>query len=223
MSRIAITTIVLFLFVISACSQDPLRKLISDADTVGAAQILDIKKEVQSDKNVNGGTLILASVSVPFEMTREQIRPTLLKGIQRVYEASRQCEWIVVWLDPEGSSGSDLSLGRAEFTGDKIVLSILVPSKKTIAKVASDPSLEPLLPLNKETYRTAAEICRRYYKLNVAMMDKPYEERQKLIFKRIGAELGVGAAKVVEIKQRAQRYYGTAWEPEDHETIRQTS
>jgi len=154
-------------------SSDPIDRLIPDEALNGAIQnVKPVRIEEQRGKSVNGGFLIKAQVIVPFDIKREQVKPTLLAAIKTLKNKYSNCEWIVVALSLQESLDKyTLYAGRAEYTRDGIDVTYWIPSLKQLSdqkdlrkkENRDDPILagldfsdwEPIRPLTREEFNFA--------------------------------------------------------------------
>ncbi len=132
MKTIKILTFLTTLFIFG-CS-NPLDKLIKPEMLQGAVPNFTITGvDIQTGKSVNGGTLIRGKAIVPYDIKREQVKPTLLSAIKKLQEQHPACQWIVVWLIPEKEAiGAGLEAGHGEYAVDHINIMYGIPSKKTL-------------------------------------------------------------------------------------------
>lgn len=78
-----IPLLILILLGAGCSSSDPIDRLIPDEALTGAIPNAEpVRIEEQHGKSVNGGFLINAQVIVPFDIKKEQVKPTLLTAIK---------------------------------------------------------------------------------------------------------------------------------------------
>lgn len=170
-------------------SSDPIDRLIPDEALTGAIPKLEpVRIEEQREKSVNGGFLINAQVIVPFDIKREQVRPTLLAAIKTLKKKYSSCEWIVVFLTlKESLDKYTLYAGRAEYTKDGIDIAYWTPNNKQLSE-QDDPrkddnrdnpllagldfsDWEPIRPLNREEFSFATQASSTYVEITKTLQD----------------------------------------------------
>jgi hypothetical protein len=129
----------LLLLSVLSCTQDPLETLISPDLTKGSLQNLKVDYKLSSNKSVTGGMAIHTTAAVPYDINRDQIRPTLLAGIKAIKQKHPECEWINLFLCPEKeSAGLALYCGRAEYKEGEIGIWYGVPNAVQLVESAED-------------------------------------------------------------------------------------
>lgn len=178
-------------------SSDPIDRLIPDEALTGAIPNAEpVRIEEQRGKSVNGGFLINAQVIVPFDIKREQVKPTLLAAIKTLKNKYSSCEWIVVFLSlRENLDKYTLYAGRAEYTKDGIDVAYWIPSNKQLSEQKdprkddnrNDPFLagldfsdwEPIRPLTREEFLFATQAAGTYLAFQKTIQDNVMAEAMK--------------------------------------------
>lgn len=181
----------LLLVLFAGCSgSGHIDKLIPEEAIVGALpNLAPVDIEEQRGKSVNGGFLVNAQVLVPFDIQRDQVRPTLLAAVKTLKKRYPDCEWIVVFLTLQESLDKyTLYAGRAEYTKDGIDITYWIPSQKQLVEqedprkeTPGDNSLfagldfsdwEPIQPLTREEFNFAVQAAQTYQKLSQRLQDE---------------------------------------------------
>jgi hypothetical protein len=167
------------------CSNDPIDKLIPEASLKGSILNISIfDMETQRGKLVQGGLLINASAKVPYDIKQEEVKPTLLASIRELKKQNKDCEWIIVFLCPDGRKG--VYAGRGEYREGKISIDYGVPSAKQLAEAEAlkikladpslkgkkdefgieeyDPNYDPPKLMSKKDFDQASDANDLYYK-----------------------------------------------------------
>ena len=181
--------LVLLIFLFAGCSgSDHIDRLIPNEALTGALPNPGpVNIEEQRGKSVNGGFLVNAQVLVPFDIKRDQVRPTLLAAVKTLKKRYPDCEWIVVFLTLQESLDKyTLYAGRAEYTKDGIDITYWIPSQQQLAEQknpseenSADPLFagldfadwEPVKPLTGEEFIFAVKTAGIYGKLSKKVQD----------------------------------------------------
>lgn len=204
MKKLFIFICIILLF--SGCfMEDPIETLIPPELLKGAISYIDVFDiEIQTRKSINGGTLINAWAAVPYNIKREQVKPTLLSVIRELKKQNPECEWFVVWLCADGERARDAGVhaGRGEYTKDQVNIGYWIPSQKQLKerlelkKQLADPALKnqqtddlfaleydpdyvPAKLLDKKDFDLAVKITILYYNLNKIITDQDIQASRK--------------------------------------------
>lgn len=236
-------TLMSLLLIPCGCSdKDQVDSLIPKTDLMGSCDSVRIfDMETQQAKTIKGGFLIHALAEVPYDIKREQVKPTVLKCIQDLKHKNQGCEWITVFLCANGRKG--IHAGKGEYKEGKIIISYGVPSREQLAaeKVAiEDYHLvhEPPRLLSGTEFNQAAEICDLYVKYTAILEEEDiknasegkiidqdiYESlmdsRADRVFKKVAGEVNLPEVKVRKLRNNLMRYYILNW---GDETIQKSS
>ncbi|MCP3940042.1 MAG: hypothetical protein GY710_00975 [Desulfobacteraceae bacterium] len=209
--RLPIT--ILLLSIVISCSADPIDKLISSTameNTVFPLNIFDIQK--QTAKSVNGGTLIEASVEVPYDVKRNQVRATILASLKKLKTDYPKTEWFIVYLYPAGKETSRIPAaihaGRGEYVQQEIFINYLIPSKEEIQRYADKNAKSdnymistPKLMSEQEFYK-AVGIASLYYDYYKSSRDP------NLSYQKAAEQLGMSKTNVKAYRANLLNYYG---------------
>lgn len=214
------------------CAEDPIDKLIPETSLNGSIQKITIfDLETQRGKIVRGGLLIIASVKVPYDLRREQVRPTLLACIKELKKRNRDCEWFNVFLCADGRDG--IYAGRGEYREGKIYISYGIPSKKQLVEAeALREELADYVPprlLSKEEFNLAADLDELYYRYDNTLAEKDLKEardgkrwnqdvydklsdsRDDRIYEMIAKEVSLPDDTIRKLRRSLGTYYIFAW------------
>lgn len=175
---------------------------------------VDIKE--QKGKNVKGGRLLEAIGTVPFDIKKEQIKPTVLAVIKAIKQKNSDCEWIAVNL----KLAKDLPLlqaGIAEYKEGKVFISYGIPSDKQIEEWNTNIGKNDLPRLHrpdKKTFDDGARVIKLYYKFNNDPKIK--KDNVEQLFPLISKESGLPVKNVESLYRHMSNYYFTgSWGTED--------
>lgn len=223
---------IILLVLCFSCAEDPLDGLIPETSLNGSIQkitIFDLK--TQRGKVVRGGLLITASVEVPYDIRREQVRPTLLACIKELKKRNRDCEWFNVFLCADGRVG--IYAGRGEYREGTIYISYGIPSNKQLAEAeALREELDDYVPpklLSKEEFNLAADLNELYYKYDNILAEKDLKEardgggcnhdvydklsdsRDDRVYEMIAKEVSIPEDTIRKLTRSLGTYYIFAW------------
>lgn len=213
-----------FLFV--AC-ESKIDKMIPASQLIGAVSDVSVSIREQVGKNVKGGRLLEALGVVPFDIKREQIKPTILAIVKAIKRKNPDCEWIAVHL----KLAKDLPLlqaGIAEYKEGTVSISYGIPSDKQIEewnanigkpfkldnKVLGINDLPRLYRPDRKTFEDGAQVIRLYFKFN----NDPKIKKNKVeqLFPLISKELGFPVKDVECLYKYMSNYYFTGlWGTEE--------
>lgn len=196
---------------------------ITDSMTAGCIDSINIKGVLKKN-----GAMIDASVLVPHDIKRAEVRPTLLKAINEINKKHPDIEWIQVWLL---AGMKNIYAGNADYKYGQIYLRYGIPSQKQIAdrrqwneykKEGDSDILIPVL-LDKKQFRHAANVVDRYYKHNNRLMaedlstGEPGDTIVERSMQAVADELNITPEEVLTCRKQILVYYDLSW---DHETIK---
>lgn len=237
--------VVVCLFLFAACTDSTVDRLIPPSATNGGLAnftVSDIK--VQKGKSINGGMLVSGSVLVPYDIKREQVKPTLLAAIKGLKDKYRDCEWIIVYAVPHQKlTGTGINAGMAEYAERKISIAYGVPSAAQLAappiddenKKFLDGDYEPVKLMSKADFELAVAVDAAWQAAHRKLL---YDADQKAMQNKAGygeiyaretakisdaklatltsQEMGIPAAGVKKLRKQLLIYYGPFW---GHETM----
>lgn len=201
---------------IIACGSDIERK-IPPSMTNGAVENLNLSIEKQTGKSRYGGTLIKAYGVVPFNIKREQIRPTLLAAIRVLKQNNPGCEWFWVGIVPETMALAKTGrlVGRAEYTEGELDIYYGIPSDKQmdewnaqIGKPVKDllggdtyiNDSPRLYSPDKEIFNSGIKALRSYDRLSIANSGAG-------LYGAVSKETGIGVKKIKPLISLMNNYY----------------
>lgn len=215
----------LILIAITACGSD-IEKKIPPSMTKGAVENLSLSTEEQTGKNVKGGKIIKAYGVVPFDIKREQIRPTLLAAIRVLKQNNPGCEWIWVGIVPDKSLiGTGRLAGRAEYKEGGLDIYYGIPSDKQmdewnalIGKPVKDFSGDTtyindsprLSRPDRETFDPAIKALKSYDRLTI---ESRHADRidYAALYKAASKDTGIPVKKAKTLINFMNSYYSGAW------------
>jgi hypothetical protein len=221
-----ITMIIVSIMMLISCGSE-IDKKIPDSMLVGAVPNISVDIKEQKGKNVKGGRLLEAIGTVPFDIKKEQIKPTILAVIKAIKQKNPDCEWIAVHL----KLAKDLPLlqaGIAEYKEGNISISYGIPSDKQIeewnanigkpvefdGKVLGINDLPRLYRPDRKTFEDGAQVIKLYYKLNNDPKIK--KDRIEQLFPLISKESGLPVKDVESLYRYMSNYYFTgSWGTEE--------
>jgi len=223
------------LLMLVAC-ESKIDKVIPDSLLVGA--VPNINVDIKED-HYKGGTAIIATGIIPFDIKREQVKPSLLGVLKTVTKQYPNSTGIFVRLTPDADLGKYAYFaGRTEYEDNEITLYYGVPSDEQIKEWNSEigkllPSLfgekpsiidvPQLSRFNKETFEAGKKIALFYNKFSKKLHDKYIDQplkkiSSKQIYQMVSREINM-PLKNVEYYYRFMNSYfivGGSW---DKETI----
>ncbi|MCG8637022.1 MAG: hypothetical protein MI863_24530 [Desulfobacterales bacterium] len=166
--------IIFILIFTSACSH-PIEKLAPDSELKGAVtplKIIAIEKE--SKRATPRKIRIKAFVSVPHDIKKEQVRPTILMGLRILEHRFPGKDLFSVYLCPDGKKSMScgyLYVARGEYADKEIRICYLIPSREQIEAYAeANKDMRPekervIVPrmMSKKDFYQAIEITSLYY------------------------------------------------------------
>lgn len=194
--------------------------------------------KVSEGKSRNGGTLVTGSVVVPYNIKRDQVKPTLLAAIKGLKDKYRKCEWIIVYAIPSQElEGSGINAGMAEYAEGKIRIDYGIPSSDQIAesvgrglKKLSGADYEPVRLMSREDFDSAVAIDAVWQKIHLKLLDDANQKaRQNMtryadIYRRETAEISdtklaaltsqkmsIPASQIKKLRRQLLMYYGPFW------------
>jgi hypothetical protein len=167
---------IIFSVALGACTSDPIEKLIPQSLTKGGLSTFTIDDiEVQNGKSRNGGTYVQGTVSVPFDIKKEMIKPTLLAAIKELKGRYKNTEWIAVYAMV---SKSYSSVGRAEYAQNKIEIHYDILSDEMLKErnqAAKKDGLEVIRMPTKEEFDQAVLIDKTRQQIYSKILDDELE------------------------------------------------
>lgn len=238
-----LTRLILFagccLSVFTACSESTIDRLIPPSATKGGIANFSVSEiKVQKGKSVNGGTLVTGSVIVPYDIRRDQVKPTLLAAIKGLKDKYRECEWIIVYAVPSQElKGGGINAGIAEYTEGKIRIDYGVPSATQLAEPVGDElkkllgaDYEPVRLMSREDFDLAVAIDAVWQNTHLKLLDdadkKAMQNKARYadIYRRETAEISdkklaaltsqkmsIPASQVKKLRRQLLMYYGPFW------------
>jgi len=218
------TFLLLITMLLISC-ESKIDKAIPEAMLVGAVPNMNV--DIKED-NYHGGKARIATAIVPFDIKREQVKPSLLAILKAVYGKYPNATGIFVKLTPDADLGRYAYFaGRADYEDNVITIHYGVPSDEQIKKWNSEigkPVRDdnekvlfindaPRLSIfNKETFETAKKIVLFYYKTDKQLADKYSKQPLKMptteqISKIVAKEMGVSLQKVIHHHRLLSNYF----------------
>lgn len=234
-----LTRLILFavccLSVFTACSESTIDRLIPPSATKGALANFSVSEiKVQSGKSVNGGTLVTGSAIVPYDIRRDQVKPTLLAAIKGLKDKHRDCEWIIVYAIPsQNLKGTGINAGMAEYAGGKIRIDYGVPSATQLTGPVGDllgTDYEPVRLMSRDDFDLAVAIDAVWQNIHLKLLDDADQkaktnkaryadihsrETAKISDTKLAAltsqKMSIPASQVKKLRTQLLMYYGPFW------------
>ncbi len=195
----------IFVFIITAC-QNGANNQAPDPDTVGAIPNLNISYEYTSihHPGVRVRGAVEAKVIVPFDIKREQLRPTLLSIFKDAREKYPD-EDIDIFLAPsQGMMNCTQLAGRADYDGDKgkLELDYGIPTDQEMAESnAQIGKKDPFLGVDDgpRLYRPDAKTFAILDKVNYLACRKFKADKEATtftVFPAVARKMGITAKQV---------------------------
>lgn len=218
------------LSVFTACSENPIDRLIPLSATKGGLANVTVSDIDVQEKSINGGTLVSGFVAVPHDIKREQVKPTLLAAIKDLKDKYRKCEWIVVFAIPSPElKGTGIWAGKAEYVEGKIQVDYGIPSAAQIAepiekefkKLHSD--YEPVRLMSKEDFDLAVAVNTTWQKIHVGLLDEANKYSGEVYMRKVekisdarllkltSQKMNLPEAKVKSLMHQLGWYYSPLW------------
>ncbi len=214
--------IILILLFASACSH-PIEKLTPDSAIEGSIKPLNIVAiEKEAKKNRTRNIRIKAFVSVPHDIQREQIRPTILLALKKLQQKFPGKDLFSVYLCPAGGKSRNcgyLYVARGEYSDKKIRIFYLIPSQEQIQAyveanqkmVSKEDRIVVPTVMSKKAFYQAIEITALYYDYYKATLES------SAAINATARELNLPEDLVANFKEHLLTYYGIE---RDSEVIR---
>jgi hypothetical protein len=173
----------------------------------------------QTGKTVEGGQYIRAYMQVPFDIKHDQVKTTLLAGLNELIKANKDCKWIVLWLGVGGDHTLGLYTGKGEYKDNKISIGYYTPGQgdiegsKTVNKKTPDYPI--LTPYTDSEFKQAYEVFSKYYNYKNSLSDQTYEQRKLMARERMADEFKLSTEKVKKIVDKMFLYYGVSYGVEE--------
>ncbi|MBI4839225.1 MAG: hypothetical protein HY806_08845, partial [Nitrospirae bacterium] len=175
----------IFIFIVTMVACEPrIDEMISDSQLIGG--VPDISINIKED-NYKGGTAIIASGGIPFDVKREQLRPSMLSVLKVVLKKYPQSTGIFVRLTPnEELAKYGYFAGMLDYEEGSAIIHYKIPSDKQIKEWNSEigkpiyfegDSLgindSPLLSRidNKDKFETIKRVAILYHKFHKRFAD----------------------------------------------------
>jgi hypothetical protein len=206
---------------LSACSSS-IDTLIPESSLDGALPNLNIQFSEQTGKSVEGHRLLAAAVTVPFDIRRDQVKPTLLSIIKQIKHAEPSCEWIVAYLVPGDSTLPLLQAGIATYKEGKIEIRYGVPSDKNLAdynalksNVGADNN-PPLVRPDKAAFEIGGNVLRSCLSneerlILAGNMQEADSDYALSILPYVSKETGVSLRETKRLYHQLMVYYMPNW------------
>ncbi|MGA2525940.1 MAG: hypothetical protein ABSF79_04910 [Smithellaceae bacterium] len=162
--------IIFFLALLLFCGcESRLDKAIPQSSLVGAVSNIDVNLEGRGELKDQKGctnkagwcwepkdwTLLMADAFVPFDIKKEQIKPTLLAIFKRLKNEYPKCTIINIWLEPDKELAEILyPIGSLEYHDNKMVINYGIPSDKEMeehnSQIGKFEIIKNILPMPGE-------------------------------------------------------------------------
>jgi len=217
-------------------TQTVIERLIPDEEIKGGVEVVIIEMEELSKKSAHGGRLIILKGTVPFDIKRKQVRPTLLATIKKIKHDDPGCEWIVVSLGPNKKLTEKTHfVGRAEYTEEGIDIQYGIPSDKQMEEnnaligkkqkgVFGDEYINDsprLFRPNKKEFEERLRVISVFYRIEaekrkIADAEGRYGDYfpEAQLYELISEELNMPINQVKEYVGYVYRYYSPVWDKE---------
>ena len=201
---------IFFAFICAGC-ESRIDKLIPVGSAKESIQHVDYSINRQDGKSVANGYLLEATAAAPFDISRQQVRATLLSGIKGIKHEYRDCEWIFVDLCAEDCS-SGRFVGQAEYREGKIRIDYWVPKDEDMAEwnrmLGSRKDFPKLRRPDKKTAMKCLDFERRFYAIQKAQsaLRKTFIESET-INKQISRETGIPLIEIEDSLLFCHTYY----------------
>ncbi len=199
-------------------------KAIPDSMLVGAVPNMNVGLE---EDNYRGGKAIIATGIVPYDIKREQVKPSLLAILKVVVEKYPKATGIFVRLAPDEQLGRlAYFAGKADYEGNVITVHYGVPADEQIknwnseigkpitfeGKTLGTNDSPPLSRFNKETFDTGKKIILLYYKTEKQLIAKYSNQPLKMptteqISKIVAKEMGISLKEVTRHHRLLSNYF----------------
>lgn len=218
-----ITMVIVSIMMLISCGSE-IDKKIPDSMLVGAVPNMNISLE---EDNYRGGKAIIATGIVPFDIKREQVKPSLLAILRVAAEKYPKATGIFVRLTPDEQLGRFAYFaGKADYEDNVITVHYGVPSDEQIKKWNSEigkpitfeestlgiNDSPQLSRFNKETFDSGKKIILLFHKIEKQLYDKyinqPLKSPTTEQISRIAAkELGLSLKEVTHHHRLLSNYF----------------
>lgn len=215
--KILVASAIIFSILSCSSKESQIDKMFPADQVKGAITKLDATVNEQTGKGVKGGRLVEALVTVPFDIKREQIRPSMIGVLKVLMNKYPDCEWFTISM----SFGKDVPLltaGQAEYKEGKIQIQYGVPSDKELEEwnlIVKNYPRSILVKQDSATYKQGAEIIKRYYALNNDKSEKKIRSLHD-IFAIISKEKGIPIEEVDRLYTQVGNYFTLNWGKEEY-------
>lgn len=182
MNRFLTVVVTVLYILLSSCSADPIEKLIPQSSTVGALPGITVTDiTIQKGKAINGGVYVQGIIPTPYDIKKEQLKPTLIAAIKKLKYENKTCEWIGVYAQIAGG----INAGRADYIKGNIQIYYDIPTEQELNDFnveAIKMGMEPIRLPTKEEFDLAIAIDKVWQRIKMKILDIEREEallRQK--------------------------------------------
>lgn len=219
------------LFVLVVSCGPNIEDKITDAQLIGA--ISNVNVSIKEDK-YKGGTAIIAVGVIPFDIKREQIKPTILAALKVLIRKYPDATGIFIRLAPD----KDLAkyayfAGTADYENNEITVDYKIPTDKQIndwnSEIGKPIELEGkslgtndsprLLRFDKKLFDIATKVTLSYHKAQKQLANKYIDQPLKTastqeIYHLVSGETGVSDKDAQYYRNLMDAYYGSTREKE---------
>lgn len=226
MNKLKIVVLIFISLMLFACS-DPIESLIPPSSVHGAITQFNVSGDLKEN-----GKKIDAYVTVPHDIKRDQVRPTLLAAIKGLKKENKKIDWIAVDLLAGGDSS--FFAGRGELKSNQIKIEYWVPTEAQIHERieynqnqrGEDSAILPIPELmSKEAFAMALKANDLYHKYynklsdrdnqliseNEDLFDELNNTRTERARKLTAKKLGLSSQDVLDYRSRLNNYYTIGW------------